>query len=165
MILMKLITRTPMYVWGIFIYLIIIGMRATKTRTIWIPQLFLIPFALTLLRLPKLISMSLLWTFSPWLVGINLGITIALMNKKLVFLLDKNSIQLPGSYHTLVMFLTLFMMRYSLGFLQQSNHDAYASYANLDTMVTFLFAGYSFGKATTYTYRFLRLKWQKKEIV
>jgi len=160
MTLMMIITNTPLYVWGIFIYLMILGYIATKTRTIWVPKLFIIPLILTLLKFQKLISVNVLWTIIPWIIGLNLGIIKALLNKKVIYIISNNSIQLPGSYTTLVMFLILFLTRYSLGFLQHFNPEMSMLYSHLDTLITFLFAGYSLGKAGSYTSRFLQKKYR-----
>jgi len=161
MTLMMIITNTPLYVWAIFIYLMTMGYIATKTRTIWVPKLFIIPLVLTLLKWQKIMSVSALWTIAPWLLGLNLGITKALMHKKVEYLISKNSIHLPGSYATLFMFLILFVAKYSLGFLQSVNPAMSTTYANMDTFITFLFAGYSLGKAGAYTSGFLKAKYRK----
>jgi len=161
MTIMMIITNTPVYVWAIFIYLMTMGCIATKTRTIWVPKLFIIPVVLTILKWHKLLSVSILWTVAPWILGLNLGITKALLNKKMECLTAKNSIQLPGSYTTLFMFLILFIAKYSLGFLQSINPAMSTTYANMDTFITFLFAGYSLGKAGAYTSRFLKAKYRK----
>lgn len=160
----ELITQTPLYVWFILVYLLIIGWRATKPRTIWVPQLFLISFILMISKFPKLLSISMLYTVLPWILGLLIGTLVGIKHKKIEILMSKNSIRLPGSYSTLIMLLTLFFIKYSLNVLQFTHPNWYTTWAHADTAVTFIFAGYSFSKATTYTLRFLRAKRSQKTI-
>ena len=153
-----LITQTPIYAWVLLLYLLFIGWRATKPRTIWVPQLFLVPFILTLSKFLKLLSVNLIYTLAPWIAGLLIGTLAGSQHKRIEFLLSKNAVRLPGSSMTLVMFLVLFGAKYSLNVLQTMNPDWCIICINLDTVLTFIFAGYSFSKATTYTIRFLQAK-------
>lgn len=156
--MIEMITQTPIYAWILLLYLLCIGWRATKPRTIWVPQLFLVPFILTLSKLSKLLSVNLIYTLAPWIVGLMIGTFAGSQHKKIEFLLSKNAIRLPGSWMTLIMFLVLFGAKYSLNMLQAINTQWCITCINLDTILTFIFAGYSFSKATTYTIRFLKAK-------
>src|SRR6056300_374376 len=48
--LLIIISGTPTWVWFVFGYLIFIGIRATSTRIVYIPKLFIIPLVLSGLK-------------------------------------------------------------------------------------------------------------------
>ncbi|MBP9765210.1 hypothetical protein KBD08_02645 [Candidatus Babeliales bacterium] len=164
MFIIDIVSNTPIYVWFLFAYLLIIGLKATKTRTIWVPQLFTIPIILTFIRFHKLWLLGPIYTLIPWIIGIHFGVTAGVTNKTMEFIIEKNSVRLKGSYATLIILLTLFSIKYIINVMHDLYPLWYEQYGFLDTVVTFLFAGYSFGKAIIYTSRFLKHKYKKSRL-
>lgn len=150
--------KVPVYPFFILLYLLFIGWRATKPRVIWVPQLFLIPLILTISKFTKLLSTDLVFTITPLIAGIVIGTMVGIRHSKIEFLYAQNSVRLPGSKTTLGMFLILFAVKSGLNAAQTIRPDWCATCMNFDTILTFLFAGYSFSKAMTYTLRFIQKK-------
>lgn len=158
--LIYFLTRTPLYVWAIFVYLLFVGYQSTKPKTIWIPFLFTVPVILTISKIIFSHDNNTAIIILSCLIGLSIGTFFAIKQKNIQFILEKNSIHLPGSYTTLILLLTLFACKYTLGALKEINPDLYHSHSYIDTIITFLFAGYSLGKAITYTVCFLYKKYR-----
>ena len=43
-------TATPPYVWGLFIYLVFMGVKALRPRTIFVPQMYVMPLVMFALK-------------------------------------------------------------------------------------------------------------------
>jgi len=112
--LLKIISGTHVWVWFVFGYLIFIGIRATRTRIVYIPKLFIIPLVLSGLKYKVFMASNI----SIWL-GYFLCLALASFvsykysaMKKIKIITERMSVQLPGSYWTLMVLMAFFVVKY-----------------------------------------------------
>lgn len=153
----EIIRGTPTWVWGIFVYLFIVGIKATKPTTIPLFLLLLFPLVLIGFRY-KIFFSDLSIYFSVFLAGgIGLGFLIA-QKQPIKILKAKKSIELPGNYHTLTLLLLFFIAKYIFGYLEATQKEIALQYGLLDVSFSGLFYGYFLGRCLSYIYRFFRSK-------
>jgi hypothetical protein len=146
------VLNTPSWVWVIFIYLVYVGLKATKDRVIYLPKMLIVPIVLILLQSETLLSCSLSYlTF--FSVGFVVGFFF-LSRAPLEFLQNTKSVKVPGSYASLLIFLAFFLVKYSFGYLQATNPALATEYMLFEVATTALFSGYFLGRAACCLYRF-----------
>lgn len=116
----EILIRTPFYIWTLLIYLIFIGIKASKTNTLPLKVLMIMPIAIcgwscyTLFARYE-ISYQILFY---WSCSIGTGICTGLwmMNRiNLKFDKEKKLVEFPGSWVPLLLSMTIFSVRYFLG--------------------------------------------------
>ncbi len=132
----EILKETPWWIYGLFCYLVTLGLKATKRRTIPLKQLFLLPSIFTLWSLYSLatkfqtnIYLSTIWALSI-LAGYYLGWGLT-RPQKLQADKKRRLIVLPGSWAPLISFLLIFSGKYFFGFTYATNPDASHSLAYL----------------------------------
>lgn len=154
--IIKAITGTPIWVWAVFIYLLLVGLKATHNRTIYLPKLYIIPVILIGLKYQTFISGNYFYIMLYLLflcIGIGTGILSVFRAPTKIFK-DLKSIELPGNYSTLIILLLFFLIKYTFGYLQVTNPTIANQYALLELSIEGAFSGYFLGKTLYYTYRF-----------
>ncbi|MBS0624886.1 MAG: hypothetical protein JSS32_02410 [Verrucomicrobia bacterium] len=120
--LIEILEGTPWWVYVLFIYLLNVGIKATRPRGVTIKQIFLIPSFLTIwalyalsLRIDDRYGFLALWA-SAAACGIYGGVHWA---RRIHLNVDKvrQVVYLKGSYISLVLILALFAIRYTFGYL------------------------------------------------
>lgn len=118
MSIISIITGTPLWVWGILIMLIILGIKARHTRVVPLSQMFALPIIFLAWSLSSLFKKCSIvpTTIISWHVGL-LGGVICGMYIALNIPSQKtdHGIKLPGSWNMLVLSLTAFAIKYCLG--------------------------------------------------
>lgn len=134
--LFDIIQGTPLWVWGAFIYLLIIGLLASKTRTVSLYRLVIMPIIFTLWSLSsihtKYACSSLSFAF--WLTAFITGIIFAIhaLHKKVIKVDHKHKlVTLSGDYTQLLLVMLFFIVKYSIG-------ASYALNPSLKTTTLFL---------------------------
>jgi hypothetical protein len=94
-----IITNTPWWVWLIFFYLIFVGKQSTKSRSIYLPKLFIIPIILLLVKYEVFLSVNAWFYIGCMIVGIVIGY-VANRLKKLKINKETAVIEIPGEYST-----------------------------------------------------------------
>ncbi|HXH55622.1 MAG TPA: hypothetical protein VNK03_07780 [Gammaproteobacteria bacterium] len=152
---MKAITSTPAWVWAIFIYLLLVGLKATRNRVIYLPKLYIVPIILIVLKYKIFISGNYfdIAVYILFLcIGLGVGI-LSVLRTPLKFFKNLKSIELPGSYSTLIVLFLFFSVKYIFGYLQASNPIIANQYAFLELSIEAVFSGYFLGRTLCYTYR------------
>lgn len=149
---MSVLTNTPIWVWGILAYIVFVGIQATKERIVSIPKLFIIPVILITIRYQVFLSEHALLFGLSICVGAGLGFWIT-AKKPGVILKDINSVKLPGSYVTLVMLLSFFLLKYAFGYLNSVQNPIALEYASIEVFVSALLTGSFLGRGIYYLYR------------
>lgn len=116
----KAITGAPVWVYVLFVYLMIVGIKSTKPRVISLMRLFIIPIILILISFSNLIAFKhnyfniILWTVL-FLIGVSLGWW---QIRWLPIKVDKKHwlVRTPGGYSTLVLILIIFSIKYYFGY-------------------------------------------------
>ena len=154
--LLKIISGTPTWVWFVFGYLIFIGLRATRTRIVYIPKLFIIPFVLSGLKYKVFMSSNI----SVWL-GYFLCLALASFvsykysaMQKIKIIAPQMSVQLPGTYWTLIVLMAFFVVKYFFGYISATNPTYYNDIKIFELSISGIFSGYFLGKAICYLMKF-----------
>lgn len=149
----KIILGTPWWVWILFTYLIFVGVRATKTRIVYLPKLFIIPAILLYLKKDVIVS-PYFAVFG--VVGLYTGFVIAKkINLKPIS--GELSIELPGTYSTLLLLLSFFLIKYLFGYLHYANAEIADEYLFVETSLSALFSCYLLGRSICYLYRYYKI--------
>jgi len=118
MIIIDILSGTPPWVWLVFGYLIIIGIRALRPATVSFYQI-IIPVAIfspwSFHAVISLFSSSLM-SIVTWIGGLLLGIHlgISLFSRGITVDRTKMVAHLPGSPRTLILYLIFFCMKYAM---------------------------------------------------
>ena len=117
------LSNTPWWVYALFIYLMIIGIKASKTRVLSIKKLFIIPVIFTCLSIHTLTTsfdihvMEVSAWGSAMLIGTLFG-WAEVYRQHMHIRVDKvkHLIQVPGSWITLALILIIFASKYYFGY-------------------------------------------------
>lgn len=149
--ILKIIAGTPIWVWGVFAYLIFVGIKASKQRVVYIPKLFIIPVILSALKYKIFLSASFsvyLSYFACLALGMMIGFKIAQGQK--FETLNNLQVKLPGDYSTISILMTFFVIKYIFGYINAINHELYQDLSILELSASGIFSGYFLGKASFY---------------
>lgn len=152
------ISGTPVWVWVIFVYLSLVGLKATRNRVIYLPKLYIIPIILIGLQYETFFSKNNFYIalyLSLLFIGLGVGI-LSVLKTPIKILKDLKSIELPGSYSTLIILLLFFCVKYIFGYLEATNPILYGQYEFFEISINAAFSGFFLGRTLTYTYRFYK---------
>ncbi|GAB2888531.1 hypothetical protein LSG25_08675 [Paralcaligenes sp. KSB-10] len=153
----NIVSGTPAWVWVLLVYLIIRGIKATKTTVMQFWRLLIIPLVFTIWGLAGLLTTLRFTAFSTgtWIVAIIVGCYLGGLAARGVAIRANKSrglIELPGSPFTLVLILAIFAAKYVLGY--QSAIDPAAAQSSLyvffDAGISGLVAGLFIGRVWNY---------------
>ncbi len=124
--IIKTLSKTPWWVFAVFGYLIYLGIKSTKKRTISIIKLTIIAITFFIFSVKGLDS---LWDITDfvayiWLVAILVGIFfgwLSFIGKEVIIDKKAGLVQIPGSYNILLIFMTVFISRYVIGYFDALN--------------------------------------------
>ena len=151
---MNAITGAPIWVWGIFGYLMLVGIKAMRKRTIYIPKLFIIPLIFITLNYKTMISNGEFAAIvSTILTGILAGFLLV-RKTPIIILKGRKTVELPGNYTTLAMLMLLFFIKYTFGYLRAAQPLTAIEYSYVEVYISLLFEGLLLGKAICYSYLF-----------
>jgi hypothetical protein len=113
------LSHTPIWVYILFVYLMWVSIKATKTRVISLKKVFIIPALFTYMSIHTLITSFDINFFeiSTWTCAILFGVIVGcldVLRKVANIKVDKQKhlIQLPGSWVTLILILIIFASKY-----------------------------------------------------
>jgi len=115
--LIGILEETPWWVYFVFAYLVSMGIKALKPRTVSIKKLIVFPAILTIWGL-----MGMQWTLYPvlaWCISLVMGFGLGwLIVRTWTIQYDRSRsiLHLPGSPATLVLALLFFAIKYFFGF-------------------------------------------------
>lgn len=149
---MEIIAETPWWVYVLFAVLVIVGLRATRPRTISFNKLLLLPAIFTIwniLWLAERLSgrYSLLLY---WLIGIAIGAVIGwqtVRTWKTQVNHQTKSITLPGSWTTLILILLVFAVRYFFVYNYQLHPAHSNNFFLADSFISGIFTGIFTGRS------------------
>jgi hypothetical protein len=113
--------NTPWWVYVLLVYLIKIGIRASKKNIVSLKKLLIIPLVFTFMSLHTLIYAFAIdvTTLSVWSISIVVGILLGWIQVFQYDLrVDKSSglIEIPGTWSTLIIILIIFATKYYFGY-------------------------------------------------
>lgn len=142
--LINVLKETPIWVWIVFVYLIITGIKATQERTVHLSRFFIIPILLLSFKYPLFYNVY----------GIHLIFFIVLFSAFFYFFIPekqsikihKNYVKLKGSYFPLALYMSFFAAKYVLGY-HIKIYPHHFSYRYIDIILSALLCGFFLGRA------------------
>jgi hypothetical protein len=117
-----ILVHTPWWVYIAFAYVLYVGIKAMKLRSVPAFQLFIVPGIFTILSIHTLVGRigdHFLYII-PWCAAVVMGIAIGWAEmKRLNIVVDRKNrlLKIPGSAFTLILFLLFFGSQYYYGFM------------------------------------------------
>lgn len=113
--------HTPWWVYLLLLYLISIGIRASKTNIVLLKKLFIIPIIITFMSVHTLIASFAIsaFTITTWSGAILIGTILGwLQIYRLTLKVDKQHalIQVPGTWSTMIIIIIIFATKYYFGY-------------------------------------------------
>lgn len=154
--MLRLFMQTPIWVWGLLVYILYVGIKALRDRDVLLYKLYIIPVLFLVLRWDAF-SLSEFITYLVALVaGVSLGYSLTHQRPGEV-LVDSKIVCLKGSYTTLLMLLVFFVIKYTFGFWKATQSVMFEQYAYIGAFISVLFPGFFLGRAIYYTQLYLKL--------
>lgn len=152
---LHIIKGTPLYVWFILVYLLFVGINSLKQNIVYLPKLFIIPFVLLAIKYKAFLSGEAV-VFFLVIAMASLGSFFIHANNKVEIVKNSQSVQVPGSYSTLIILLSFFFVKYYFGYLKSADPDLALKYSFIENIISGLFSGYLIGRAIRYTYQYFK---------
>lgn len=156
---MAILLESPWWVYGLFVVLVFLGIRALLPRTIFLYRLFLIPGILTAWNIAflaeRLENYPSYWLF--WVIGLVLGGYIgwqAVRSWVVVVDKDEQQITLPGTWSTLILILLIFAVRYFFIFHYEFYPEFYSHFAKADSLSSGMIVGIFIGRSLELYYKY-----------
>ncbi len=120
------VIHTPWWVYVLLVYLIIVGLKASKVRIIPFWKIFVLPTIFLFISIQNLMTIEDLeyLGISSWIVAMLVGSLFGWWQvKRLDIKIDKKGslIQIPGSWDTLLIILIIFIAKYYFGYEKATN--------------------------------------------
>lgn len=153
---MSILSGAPWWVYVIFIYLLSMGIKATKRRTVSIQRMVLFPLffiALSLYGLYEKVALGFPVLIFWWCLGIAAGAYLGVKEvRSWHFHKDrqKGLITIPGNYSTLVLMLLIFVLKFFWGYFYSTLPTVPYWIYFADTITSSLFTGFFIGRAGFY---------------
>lgn len=125
-VIWQTVIHTPWWVYLLLVYLIIVGLKASKSRIIPFWKLFVLPTIFLSISIQNLTTIENIeyLSISSWIVAMLVGSLLGWWQvKRLDIKIDKKSslIQIPGSWDTLLVMLIIFVAKYYFGYEKATN--------------------------------------------
>lgn len=149
MLLLEILFKIPLWAWLIFAYLMMVGIKATKNRVVYVPQSLVIPVALNY-------KLFMLGDLKLYLIILTVGSIIGFIAaRKLVIkvLKDSLSVVVAGEYTSMIILIVFFLIKCGLGYARAEHLNLAFDLALIDLMVSSLFSGYFLGRSLQYFYQ------------
>lgn len=150
-LLIEIIKTTPWWIYVVFCFLILTGLKSTKSRTVSVRQLFFLPFILMFLNLvwlsERIHNNSHLLIF--WFLGLAAGALVGwLMVRKWTVKTERyDQISLPPSWSVFILILLFFMIRYYFLFNYEMHPRAARHLFMADSLASGIMTGIFIGRA------------------
>ncbi len=151
----KIITNTPVWVWGALCYLLFVGFKAMRTRIVRLPKLFVMPIVFLGLRYKLFFASNVEVYISLLLFCFVVGFITA-SNATIKILKELKSIELPGNYTTITISIFFFLVKYTLGYLEATRPELVSQCSFADLVISGCLIGYFLGHMSCYVYRFMK---------
>jgi len=168
--MLAVIRGTPIWVWILFAYLLMRGFKATKTRTVLFPKIFVLPAIFATWSLTRLCSqydLDILYIES-YSIAILLGSWISwTLSKKIQIKINRSekTITIPGTWTTLLLILAVFAVKYSFGCLNAvypNLRKEFIYFCITEIVISGMVTGILLGKVLYYFYRYQQARLNMK---
>ncbi len=155
--MLSVLKGTPLYVWGIFIYFVFLGIKALKTREVSLFRLAISPCVLFFLALTRILKASdenlIFISLALYFLGVLVALGV-LRTKSFVINIESKTIKSEGSSLFLLVFLSIFTLKYYFGYRQATAQSSVLLY--LESVLFYFISGVFGGRFLT-IYRAYRL--------
>tara|TARA_R110000737_G_scaffold12119_4_gene28051 strand:- start:340 stop:861 length:522 start_codon:yes stop_codon:yes gene_type:complete len=126
-----ILQHTPLWVWPLLIYLVVMGLRAAQDRSVALMRPLILPAVFLMISLSSGAMLTHPVTALFWLVGLVCGggIGVPVARRTDLRVLPDGRLQLPGEWLTLCLTLTIFTARFASGAIGSMAPAAMASVA------------------------------------
>lgn len=151
----KIILGTPWYAWLALVYVLYVGIRATRERIVPINKVLIMPIILIVLKYKVFFSTYYHVYLLSLLIGMAVGFILA--NRLIIHVMkEEKSIKLSGGYFTLVILIIFFSIKYLFGYLQATVPNLPIEYAITESIITGFVSGAFLGRALYFIQMFKR---------
>ena len=142
---------------GDIAYLIWVGLKDTKPQTNALPIFFIAPIILIALNILQIGKHELLCYSGYVIIGAMVGVALTWHSN---FVIHKHnaSISTPGTWQTLLLFMSIFAVRYYFGYQKAISPTFKADLNELESAASGIIAGIFLGKALLYTFKYMMSK-------
>ena len=144
-----ILKSTPFYVYLLFIYLMFIGIKATKPRVVLYPiKLFITPlvfWAFFIKQLNRIEDLLLVFV----LITISIFINLKLFKPPPVQIENNISI-IPGSWQPLFIIIVIFSIKYLFGYMRTVKPQLPQQYEIIELIISSLMIGMTLSRALFY---------------
>ncbi len=160
--ILEIISGAPWWVYVLLIYLISIGVRSTKTQTVSIQRVVLLPAFFVgwgLFNLYGKLTLGLVSLVPVWLVCLVLGSLLGLKEVhswEIVKDPKKGEIRIPGNYSNLFLILIIFTLKFIWGYFYATRTSISYWIYFTDTCSSALVTGLFVGRAGFFVKKYLQ---------
>lgn len=146
------LTHTPWYVYLIFAYILFVGIKGLKGRTVHINKLLILPIVFVWMSVDEMTNSISFSTVNAgvWLVGILIGAYLLgwLPYQRLRISADPKTklLTIPGSWFTLVLLLVTFAVKYAIAVVLATHQEISAHSVYVLMIVSGVFTGAFVGR-------------------
>jgi hypothetical protein len=150
------VTGAPWWVYVLFVYLVSIGIKATKPRTVSEKKLLLLPVIFLIWSVYGLFQKVLLGFHSLiliWVLFVSLGAYLGIKEVhswKILRDKERGEITIPGNYSTLVLILSIFVFKFLWGYFYASQAEVSYWIYFADTLTSSLVTGFFVGRGWSF---------------
>jgi len=158
----KIITSIPWFVWLLFAYVIRIGVRALWSQVLSIKKIFIAPVIFLAMGINSLVKQNQdLFFVAIWfgLFVIAAYVIWRVMEPvKIVCERQKGLIQLQGSWTTLILLLSIFVSKFTFGFLSATHPElkGFLFFNLMELSISGTVCGISFGRLISLLFKFFK---------
>ncbi len=148
-----IVSGAPWWVYVLLIYLLSIGIKSTKPRTVSIQRIILLPLvfvAWALYDLYDKLALGFVSLIPVWIVFLALGAYLGLKEVhswRISVDHRKGEVTIPGNYSTLVLILLIFVLKFFWGYFYSTRADIPYWIYCADTLTSSLVTGFFVGRA------------------
>lgn len=142
----------PMWVWGVFVYLIAIGIANIHTLRISFPKLFILPLVFWGMRYHMLVSGT--WgDVGSYILGVVIGGVLGYnlyKDNNIKVLKHLKSLEIPGNYITFILLMMIFGIRFFFGYYKATHLIVSQELLMAEYIISGIFAGIFSGRTLYY---------------
>lgn len=147
------ITGAPWWAYILLIYLISIGVKSTKPRTISVQRLVLLPLVFVAWSFYVLwgkVALGFVSLIPVWIIFLGIGAYLGVKEVhkwRITHDRHKGEVTIPGNYSTLVLIVLIFVLKFFWGYMYETRPDISYGMYFADTLTSALVTGFFVGRA------------------
>ena len=148
-----IVSGAPWWVYVLFVYLVMIGIKSTKPRTVPIKRVVLLPLlflAWSFYGLYQKLQLGLFSLIPLWIIFLAIGTFLGVKEVwswRVSVNHRKQEITLPGNYSTLVLIFLIFILKFFWGYFYATRTEISSWIYFADTLTSSLVTGFFVGRA------------------